>query len=93
MTILLELGEVESQRLQELALTLKVDAKELVRAAINDFVFRPAEDFDRAVQYVPAKNRELYRRLLVGRACRTRLLVGRCPRRHGQQVDRATPRT
>ena len=63
MTILLELGEVESQRLQELALTLKVDAKELARAAINDLVSRPAEDFDRAVQYVLAKNRELYRRL------------------------------
>jgi len=63
MTISLELGEVESQRLQELALTLKVDAKELARAAINDLVSRPAEDFDRAVQYVLAKNRELYRRL------------------------------
>ena len=63
MTISLELDEVESQRLQELALTLKVDAKELARAAINDLVSRPAEDFDRAVQYVLEKNRELYRRL------------------------------
>ena len=63
MTILLELDEVQSQRLQELALTLKVDANELARAAINDLVTRPAEDFDRAVQYVLEKNRELYRRL------------------------------
>ena len=63
MTISLELDEVESQRLQELALTLKVDANELARAAINDLVSRPAEDFDRAVQYVLEKNRELYRRL------------------------------
>ena len=62
MTISLELGEVESQRLQELALTLKVDAKELARAAINDLVSRPADDFDRAMQYVLEKNRELYRR-------------------------------
>ena len=63
MTILLELDEVQSQRLQELALTLKVDTNELARAAINDLVSRPAEDFDRAVQYVLEKNRELHRRL------------------------------
>jgi hypothetical protein len=63
MTILVELDEVQSQRLRELALTLKVDANELARAAINDLVSRPAEDFDRAVQYVLEKNRELYRRL------------------------------
>ncbi len=63
MTILVELDEGQSQRLRELALTLKVDAKELARAAINDLVSRPAEDFDRAVQYVLEKNRELYRRL------------------------------
>jgi hypothetical protein len=63
MTILVELDEVQSQRFLELALTLKVDANELARAAINDLVSRPAEDFDRAVQYVLEKNRELYRRL------------------------------
>jgi len=63
MTILLELDEVQSQRLRDLALALKVDANELARAAINDLVSRPADDFDRAVQYVLEKNRELYRRL------------------------------
>jgi antitoxin FitA len=63
MTILLELDEVQSQRLRDLALALKVDANELARAAINDLVSRPADDFDRAVHYVLEKNRELYRRL------------------------------
>ncbi len=63
MTILLELDEVQSQRLRDLAVALKVDANELARAAINDLVSRPADDFDRAVQYVLEKNRELYRRL------------------------------
>jgi hypothetical protein len=63
MTILLELDEVQSQRLRDLALALRVDANELARAAINDLVSRPADDFDRAVQYVLEKNRELYRRL------------------------------
>jgi len=42
---------------------LKVDANELAKAAINDLVSRPADDFERAVRYVLDKNRELYRRL------------------------------
>jgi antitoxin FitA len=63
MAILLQLDEVQSERLQELARELKVDANELAKAAINDLVSRPADDFDRAVRYVLEKNRELYRRL------------------------------
>jgi len=63
MTILVELGEAESQRLQEFALALKVDAEELARAAITDLLSRPADDFDQALGYVLEKNRELYRRL------------------------------
>lgn len=63
MTILVELDEAESQRLREVALALKVDAKELAKAAITDFMSRPADDFERAVRYVLEKNRELYRRL------------------------------
>ncbi len=63
MAISLQLDEVQSQRLQELACELKVDADELAKAAINDLVSRPADDFDRAVGYVLEKNRELYRRL------------------------------
>ena len=63
MAISLQLDEVQSQRLQELARELKVDANELARAAINDLMSRPADDFDRAVRYVLEKNRELYRRL------------------------------
>ena len=63
MTILVELDEAESQRLREVALALKVDAKELAKAAITDLVCRPADDFDRALRHVLEKNRELYRRL------------------------------
>ena len=63
MAISLQLDEMQSQRLQELASELKVDANELARAAINDLVARPAADFDRAVRYVLDKNRELYQRL------------------------------
>jgi predicted transcriptional regulator len=63
MPILLELDEEQSQRLERVARELNVDANELAKAAINDLVSRPADDFDRAVRYVLDKNRELYRRL------------------------------
>ncbi len=63
MPILLELDEEQSQRLERVARELKVDARELAKAAINDFVSRPADDFDRAVRHVLDKNLELYRRL------------------------------
>jgi predicted transcriptional regulator len=63
MAISLELDEEQSRRIEELARDLNVDPKELAKAAINDLVSRPADDFERAVRYVLEKNRELYRRL------------------------------
>jgi predicted transcriptional regulator len=63
MPISLQLDEEQSRRLEEVACELKVDARELAKAAINDLVSRPTEDFDRVLQYVLDKNRELYRRL------------------------------
>ncbi|MCL4202258.1 MAG: hypothetical protein KJ000_07170 [Pirellulaceae bacterium] len=63
MPITLELDDEQSQRLERVARELQVDANELARAAINDLVSRPADDFERAVTYVLEKNRELYRRL------------------------------
>lgn len=63
MPITLELDDEQSQRLERVARELQVDANELARAALNDFVSHPADDFERAVTYVFEKNRELYRRL------------------------------
>ena len=63
MPISLQLGEEQSQRLEELARELNVDARELALAAIDELVARPAEDFEQAAGYVLTKNRELYRRL------------------------------
>lgn len=63
MTISLQLDEQQSQRLLELARQLQVDPEELARAAINDLVSRPLDDFDRAARSVLEKNRELYERL------------------------------
>ena len=63
MSISLQLDDEQSRRLLEVARELHVDPTELAKAAINDLVSRPADDFDRAAKYVLEKNRELYRRL------------------------------
>ena len=63
MTISLQLDDEQSRRLLEVARELKVDPSELAKAAINDLVSRPSDDFDRAARYVLEKNCELYRRL------------------------------
>ncbi len=42
---------------------LGVDPRELAKAAVNDLLARPAEDFDRAARLVLDKNRGLCRRL------------------------------
>jgi len=63
MSIAVELDEHQSRRLQEIARELNVDPRELAKAAVNDLLSRPADDFERAAQFVLDKNRELYRRL------------------------------
>jgi hypothetical protein len=63
MSISLNLDEEQSARLEERARELGVDARELAKAAVNDLLTRPADDFDRAATFVLEKNRELYRRL------------------------------
>ena len=63
MSISLSLDDEQSARLQERARDLGVDASELAKAAVNDLLTRPADDFDRAAKFVLEKNRELYRRL------------------------------
>jgi antitoxin FitA len=49
--------------LEERARELVVNVRELAKAAVNDLLNRPDEEFDRAARYVLDKNRELYRRL------------------------------
>ena len=63
MSIVLQLDEEQSRRLEAKASELKVDPQELAKAAINDLVSRPAADFERAARFVLEKNQELYRRL------------------------------
>ena len=63
MSISFNLDDEQSTRLEELARSLGVDARELAKAAINDLLTRPGDDFERAAKLVLEKNRELYRRL------------------------------
>ena len=63
MSIALQLDEHQSQRLEERARELNVDPRKLAKAAVNDLLSRPADDFERTAQFVLNKNRELYRRL------------------------------
>lgn len=63
MSIVLQLDEEQSRRLEAKASELKVDPAELAIAAINDLVSKPAGDFERAAKHVLEKNQELYRRL------------------------------
>ena len=63
MSISFHLDDEQSARLEERARQIGVDARELAKAAINDLLTRPADDFDRAAKFVLEKNDELYRRL------------------------------
>jgi antitoxin FitA len=63
MTISVELDDQQSLRLQERARELHVSPHDLAKAAVNDLLSRPADDFDRAARFVLEKNRELYQRL------------------------------
>ena len=63
MAISLQLDDEQSRRLLEVANELHVDPSELAKAAINDLISRPSDDFERAARHVLEKNRELYRRL------------------------------
>lgn len=63
MSISLQLDDEQWQRLEELARELRVDPRDLAKAAVNDLLSRRSEEFDRAARFVLEKNRELYRRL------------------------------
>lgn len=63
MSISFDLDDEQSKRLEARAEELGIDPRELARAAVNDLLTRPADDFERAAKLVLEKNRELYRRL------------------------------
>jgi len=63
MTFNLELDEQQVKRLQEAARRLDVSVNDLAKAAINDLLAKPDDDFEHAATRVLKKNAELYERL------------------------------
>ena len=63
MSISLNFDDEQSKRLEERARQLGDDPCQPAKAAVDDLLTRPADDFDRAAKFVLEKNEELYRRL------------------------------
>ena len=62
-TITITLPDERVSTLKERATHLGVTPEELVRVSIEELLARPADDFQRAVDYVLKKNADLYQRL------------------------------
>jgi hypothetical protein len=63
MDIALHLTEEQTQRANELAASLGIDASEFVRAALVDVLNGPSEQVKESVQRILREDAELYRRL------------------------------
>ena len=62
-TITIALPDDRMVKLKEMASRFGVVPEELVRGSIEELLSRPEADFERAVDYVLAKNAALYQRL------------------------------
>jgi antitoxin FitA len=62
-TITVTLSEDRLQKLQNLAKQFRIAPEELLRVSVEELIARPQVDFQKAVDYVLKKNKELYKRL------------------------------
>jgi len=62
-TITVTLSEDCLQKLNELAKQFRVAPEELLRVSVEELIARPQADFQKALEYVLEKNKELYKRL------------------------------
>jgi len=63
MKISVDLSQDEAKQLKDFSEHLGVTSEDLVRLALKNLIGYPQEDFQKAVDYVLRKNKELYRRL------------------------------
>ncbi len=63
MKLSLDLTDTQNEKLDLAAKRLGIRPEELAKAALNDLLDQPQEDFEAATQHVLNKNKELYRRL------------------------------
>jgi predicted transcriptional regulator len=61
--ITINLPDERIQKLQEIAHSLGITPEELARASVHEFLSRPEESFQKTMEYVLDKNKELYKRL------------------------------
>jgi antitoxin FitA len=62
-TITVTLTDDRLQKLQELAEQFRIAPEELVRISVEELIARPQADFQKALDYVLEKNKELYKPL------------------------------
>ena len=62
-TITVTLSEDRLQKLQDLAEQFRIAPEELLRVSVEELIARPQADFQKAIDYVLKKNKELYKRL------------------------------
>ena len=62
-TVTVTLSEDRFQKLQDLAKQFDIPVEQLLRLSFEEFIARPQEDFQKALEYVLEKNKELYKRL------------------------------
>ena len=81
-TMTVTLSEDRLQKLQDLAAQFRITPEELLRVSVEELIARPQADFQKAIDYVLKKNKELYKRL--ARFCEH---LGRIGKSLGQSVD------
>ena len=62
-TITVTLSEDRLLKLQELAKQFNIPTEELLRVSFEELVARPQEDFQKALEYVLSRYKDLYKRL------------------------------
>ena len=62
-TLTIRIPDDHLSKLQQTAQRVGVPPEELVRASLEEFLARPDDELQRALDYVLAKNAELYQRL------------------------------
>jgi len=62
-TVTVTLSEDRFQKLQDLAKQFNIPVEQLLRVSFEELAMRPQEDFQKALEYVLEKNKELYKRL------------------------------
>ena len=60
-TVTVRLSEDRLQKLQILAKQFNIPVEELLRVSLEELVARPQEDFQKALEYVLEKNKDLYK--------------------------------